>query len=140
MVGSARDLSLPKEGADGRAIHSYVDPTGNYLLAADLGSDVLRVVDISNGGFDELPAISLPPGNGPRHLIINPPNERSNRTLVYLIEEMSSTVAVFELEYPSEKQGALNLKEIQREVSTLPPDWKDSCVLSSVTRCGRLVR
>lgn len=105
---------------------SYVDPTGDYLLAADLGSDVLRVARISSGTLEDLPAISLPPGNGPRHLLIVPPNERSSRTLVYLIEEISSTVAVFELEYPSEKQGALNLKELQREVSTLPPDWKDS--------------
>lgn len=91
-----------------------------------MGSDVLRVVKIASGAFEDLPAISLPPGNGPRHLLIVPPNERSSRTLVYLIEELSSTIAVFELEYPSDKQGALNLKEIQREVSTLPPDWKDS--------------
>lgn len=91
-----------------------------------MGSDALRVVRIASGVFEYLPAISLPPGNGPRHLLVVPPNERSSRTLVYLIEELSSTIAVFELEYPSDKQAALNLKEIQREISTLPPDWKDS--------------
>lgn len=107
-------------------LRSYIDPTGDYLLAADLGADVLRVVKIADDSFDDLPALSLPPGNGPRHLVIVPPSEASSRTLVYLIEELSSTLAVFELEYPSGSQTALSLKEVQREVSTLPPDWKDT--------------
>lgn len=108
--------------------HSYVDPTGKYLLAADLGSDVLRVFDISSGIPSSLPSITLPPGNGPRHLFISPPRARSDRTLIYLIEEMGNTIAVFEVEYPSDKQAAFNLKKIQREVSVLPPDAKDTCV------------
>ncbi|BGP39148.1 hypothetical protein JCM10450v2_003103 [Rhodotorula kratochvilovae] len=104
----------------------YVDPTGQYLLAADLGTDVLRVFEISSGKPSALPSITLPPGNGPRHLVISPPDARSSRTLIYLIEELSNTIAVFEAEYPGEKQGAFNLKEIQREVSVLPPDAKDT--------------
>ncbi|GAA6054149.1 hypothetical protein JCM3770_003220 [Rhodotorula araucariae] len=104
----------------------YVDPTGHYLLATDLGTDVLRVFDISSGKPSALPSVSLPAGYGPRHLIISPPDARSSRTLVYLIEELSNTIAVFEVEYPSAKQAAFNLKEIQREVSVLPPNAKDT--------------
>ncbi|GAA5894427.1 hypothetical protein JCM8208_006234 [Rhodotorula glutinis] len=116
-----------KERQEAPHVHGvYVDPTGKYLFAADLGADMIRVFDISSGTPSSLPSISRPDGNGPRHLIFSPPNARSNRTLVYLIEEMGNTVAVLEVEYPSERQPALRLNAIQREVSVLPPDAKDT--------------
>ena len=93
---------------------------------------MIRVFDISSGKPSSLPSISRPAGNGPRHLIFSPPNARSDRTLVYLIEEMGNTVGVFEVEYPSENQPALRLNAIQREVSVLPPDAKDTCVSLSL--------
>lgn len=70
----------------------------------------------------------MPPGNGPRHLVFISPSEKSTRALLYLIEEIRSTIAVFEVEYPSAKSPDLSLKALQTEVSTLPPDYTDQCV------------
>ncbi|BGP31241.1 hypothetical protein JCM10296v2_003005 [Rhodotorula toruloides] len=104
----------------------YLEPTNRYLFAADLGADVLRIFDVSSPDkLEQLPAITMPPGNGPRHLVFAKPSESSTRTLLYLIEEIRSTIAVFEVEYPSEKSPDLGLKALQKEVSILPPDYTD---------------
>ncbi|GJN89675.1 hypothetical protein Rhopal_002662-T1 [Rhodotorula paludigena] len=135
VPGSSESLSFKGTGpnkARQEAPHPhgiYVDPTGKYLLCADLGTDVLRVFDIASGAPVALPSISLPPGNGPRHLLLaSPTAAASGKTLLYLIEELSNTIAVFEVEYPRDgaEQPALSLKEIQREVSILPADATDT--------------
>ncbi|GAA6016121.1 hypothetical protein JCM10207_004451 [Rhodosporidiobolus poonsookiae] len=104
----------------------YVDPTGQYLLATDLGGDQLKVYKINGSQLDALPSISLPAGNGPRHLVMSPPSASSSQTLLYLIEELSSTIAVFEILYPTTPEGPLSLRAIQKDVSTLPPDSKST--------------
>ncbi|GAA5919442.1 hypothetical protein JCM1841_002394 [Sporobolomyces salmonicolor] len=101
-----------------------IDPTGNFLFCADLGTDQLHVYKIGPQ-LTEQPAISLPAGNGPRHLVFAAPSSSSSRTLLYLVEELSNTVAIFEVLYPSSPDGTLSLNVLQREVSTLPPDYKD---------------
>ncbi|GAA5948824.1 hypothetical protein JCM10213_008696 [Rhodosporidiobolus nylandii] len=112
-----------KERQEGPHPHGvFLDPTGDYLLVADLGTDMLRVYYVADDMFEERPAISLPPGNGPRHLVVSPPSNSSSKTLLYLVEEITSTLAIFEVIYPPSSDDTLSLAAIQTELSTLPPD------------------
>ncbi|GAA5970574.1 hypothetical protein JCM11641_007357 [Rhodosporidiobolus odoratus] len=112
-----------KERQEQSHIHGvYLDPTGDYLLATDLGADQLKVYYIANGDFSERPAISLATGSGPRHLVTVPPSGSSTKTLLYLVEELSSCISISEIIYPSSPSGPLSLAAIQTEITILPPD------------------
>ncbi|GAA5823481.1 hypothetical protein JCM11251_000649 [Rhodosporidiobolus azoricus] len=102
----------------------YIDPTGEYLLATDLGSDQLKVYRINGDKLDALTPISLTPGVGPRHLVISPPSNSQSKTLLYLVEELTSAVSIYEIVYPSQAGGNFSLASVQKEISVLPPDYK----------------
>jgi len=88
------------------------DPTNRFVLATDLGLDLLYVYrfDHASGKLTELgEATSLPSGDGPRHFAFHP----TGRWL-YLLEEESSKIDSFEF---NPETGALNSP---RTISALP--------------------
>jgi 6-phosphogluconolactonase len=90
-----------------------LDAANRYVLAADLGIDKVMVYrfDSEHGKLlpNDPPFARTEPGSGPRHIAFGPGGK-----VVYVIEEISSTVEVFA--YDAE---AGTLKPLQR-ISTLP--------------------
>src|SRR5438270_1470594 len=76
------------------------DPSGNFVLATDLGLDRIFVwkFDAEKGKLipNTPPSVSLPPGDGPRHFAFHP-----NRRWMYSLQEASSTLVLFDYESPS---------------------------------------
>ncbi len=97
--------------------HSIMeDPSGRFILVADLGTDKLMVYRYDNRTGtvmpNDPPFISVTPGDGPRHMSFHP-----NGRWLYLVCEMGNSVHVFAWD-----AGAGRLTPIER-VSTLPPDF-----------------
>jgi 6-phosphogluconolactonase len=77
---------------DGPHAHSIlVDPSGRWVVAADLGLDQVLVyeLDRANGKLKPAPTpfFTLPPGSGPRHVTFHP-----NGKLAFVINELASTL------------------------------------------------
>jgi len=90
------------------------DPSGRFVLSADLGADKLYVYrfDSATGALSPsvAPWVPLPAGSGPRHLVFG----RDGRT-VYVISELAATVTAY-----SYHEGTLTLLQT---ISTVPPDF-----------------
>lgn len=101
------------------------DPSGRFVLHVDLGLDQIFVwkFDDQKGLLtpNDPPAISLPPGDGPRHFHFHP-NER----WFYSIQEEGSTVVLFD--YDAAK-GRLTARQT---ISTLPPGFGGSNFCSEI--------
>ena len=71
------------------------DPAGRYVLHVDLGLDQIFVwkFDEQSGSLtpNDPPAVSLPPGDGPRHFHFHP-----NGRWFYSIQEEGSTIVLFD--------------------------------------------
>ena len=110
------------------------DPSGRFVLHVDLGLDQIFVwkFDDQKGVLtpNDPAAISLPPGDGPRHFAFHP----SGRWL-YSIQEEGSTVVLFD--YDAAK-GRLTSRQT---LSTLPPGFAGSnfCSEIMVSADGRFV-
>jgi 6-phosphogluconolactonase len=110
------------------------DPSGRFVLHADLGLDRIFVwkFDERRGTLTpgETPAVSLPPGDGPRHFHFHP-----NGRWVYSIQEEGSTVVLFDYDA---KNGRLASRQT---ISTLPPGFAGSnfCSEILVSADGRFV-
>jgi 6-phosphogluconolactonase (cycloisomerase 2 family) len=101
------------------------DPSGRFLLHADLGLDKIFVweFDDQKGVLipNEPPAVPLPPGDGPRHFCFHP-----NGRWFYSIQEESSTIILFD--YDAAK-GRLASRQT---ISTLPPGFAGSNFCSEI--------
>mgnify|MGYP006436620059 CR=1 FL=1 len=99
---------------EGPHVH-YVrpDPQNQYVLAADLGIDQVRVYpfDAATGRLDttNVRVVETPPATGPRHLAFHPNGER-----VYLVGELSGTVTAYDYDAES---GQMTERQT---VSTVP--------------------
>jgi 6-phosphogluconolactonase len=112
-----RGSSVHPKRQQGPHAHSInPDPTNRLAVAADLGLDQLRFyqLDPANAELQPArpPAVSLPPGSGPRHLAYAPDGRSC-----YVINELLSTIAVFRVE--GESAGL----ELQQTISTLPEEF-----------------
>lgn len=109
------------------------DPTGSFLLTADLGADLIRVFSINNatGELADCPAINATAGAGPRHIrfgntklrkteMRDPKKKTVKRcekssagddAVFYVTNELSNTVTAYAVSYP--KSGCLQASEIQ---------------------------
>jgi 6-phosphogluconolactonase (cycloisomerase 2 family) len=78
-------------------VHSVVPtPDGKYLIASDLGADKLFVYRYDSTARQPLqparnPAVELPAGSGPRHVLFSHDGKHA-----YLTLEMSAQVALFD--------------------------------------------
>jgi 6-phosphogluconolactonase len=117
--GPARASSAPPgsfaiSGHDRPHAHMIeADPSGRFVLAADLGLDQILVwkFDEANGTLtpNDPPSVALPPGDGPRHFAFHPKGQ-----WFYSLQEEASTVATFDYDAAS---GRLRAKQT---ISTLP--------------------
>jgi 6-phosphogluconolactonase len=93
------------------------DPTGSYVLVADLGTDRLYVYRVDEqGGLTpgRSPYFATRPGAGPRHSTFHHVDAGMR---VYLINELDNTIDVLSYDDQSGE-----LKHLQN-VPTLPADW-----------------
>lgn len=91
------------------------DPTGNYVLTADLGLDqvLVRKLDRATGELTEQEPIKLPPGSGPRHFDISQDGGR-----MVVCGELDSTINLVTLDLPGNKS------KVTQSLSTLPAPTK----------------
>ncbi len=110
------------------------DPSGRFVLHADLGLDEILVwkFDEQQGVLtpNDPPAVSLPPGDGPRHFHFHP-----NGRWFYSIQEEGSTIVLFDYDGRAGKLAA------RQTISTLPPGFAGSnfCSEILVSADGRFV-
>ena len=110
------------------------DPSGRFVLHADLGLDQIFIwkFDDRTGVLspNDPPAISLPPGDGPRHFAFHP-----NGRWFYSLQEEGSNIVL--CDYDSAK-GRLAARQT---LSSLPPGFAGSNFTSEimVSEDGRFV-
>jgi 6-phosphogluconolactonase len=101
------------------------DPSGRFVLHADLGLDKIFVwrFDDQHGVLapNDPPSVSLPAGDGPRHFHFHP-----NGRWLYSIQEEGSTVVLFDYDSAS---GRLSPRQT---ISTLPPGFAGSNFCSEI--------
>jgi len=139
-IGSASAANAPPgsfaiSGHDRTHAHMIqADPSGRFVLHADLGLDKIFVwkFDAQKGllSASEPPAVSLPPGDGPRHFHFHP-----NGRWFYSIQEEGSTIALFDYD------AAIGRLASRQTISTLPPAFAGSnfCSEILVSADGRFV-
>jgi 6-phosphogluconolactonase (cycloisomerase 2 family) len=110
------------------------DPSGRFVLHVDLGLDTIFVwkFDVERGVLtaNDPAAVSLPPGDGPRHFHFHP-----NGRWLYSIQEEGSTIVLFDYDASA---GRLTARQT---ISTLPPHYAGSNFCSGilVSADGRFV-
>jgi len=101
------------------------DPAGRFVLHVDLGLDQILVwkFDSTTGKLspNDPPAISFPPGDGPRHFDFHP-----NGRWLYSIQEEASTIALLDYDAAS---GQLTSRQT---ISSLPPGFAGSNFCSGI--------
>jgi len=108
------------------------DPSGRFVLHADLGLDQIFAwkFDDQKGALtpNDPAAISLPPGDGPRHFHFHP-----NGRWLYSIQEEGSNIVLFDYD-----RGRLAARQT---ISSLPPGFAGSnfCSEILVSADGRFV-
>jgi len=131
IVGPTRATNAPPgtfafSGHDRTHAHMIqADPSGRFVLHVDLALDKIFVWKFDDEKGILLPndpaAISLPPGDGPRHFFFHP-----NGRWLYSIQEEGSNVVLFDYDA---NHGLLNARQT---VSTLPPGFAGSNFCSEI--------
>jgi 6-phosphogluconolactonase (cycloisomerase 2 family) len=114
---NAPEGSFAFSGHDAPHVHcAIMDANNKFLLQTDLGQDRIYVYSLNptSGKLTpaEVPFVSVPPGDGPRHLAFHP-----NGRWLYSIQEESSTLMFFSYDASS---GGLTQQQI---ISALPPGF-----------------
>lgn len=110
------------------------DPSGRFVLSADLGLDKILVwrFDGAAGKLapNDPPSVSLPPGDGPRHFAFHP-----NGRWLYSLQEEASTLVLFDWD------GAAGRLTARQTLSTLPKGFAGTDFTSevAVSADGRFV-
>jgi len=93
-----------------------LDPSGNFIVCADLGLDKLMTYkyDSSNGELtaNDFPFAQVEPGNGPRHFAFS-----NDGKYGYTNNEITSSVTAFSFNPSSGKMDELHT------LSTIPKEW-----------------
>lgn len=98
------------ERQEGSHIHQLKTIPGleEYILAADLGADVIRLLEFKEGVLSHISDIPCPPGSGPRHMEFH---EGEKGLIIYCMAELSGEVLVYEL---SAQEGLPTFRLIQQ--------------------------
>ncbi|KAK4227867.1 Lactonase, 7-bladed beta-propeller-domain-containing protein [Podospora fimiseda] len=123
-VSALEDKKFPVPTGDGateaqkqsRPHQAVLDPTGEFLVFPDLGSDLVRVfqVDSTTLKLAEKESLQLARGTGPRHATFF---KGADKTYLYLLNEIANTLKVFTVTYSGE---SLSFQEIYSESSHGP--------------------
>jgi 6-phosphogluconolactonase (cycloisomerase 2 family) len=139
-VGPTRAANAPPgsfafSGHDRTHAHMIqADPSGRFVLQVDLGLDQILIwkFEEAKGVLtpNDPPAVSLPPGDGPRHFHFHP-----NGRWFYSIQEEGSNIVLFEYD------GANGRLRPRQTISTLPAGFAGSnfCSEILVSADGRFV-
>lgn len=114
-LGAAKTIYLDENGKYTSHPHCVVfDPSGRYLLVADLGRDQVLIFAWNNetGALTAHSSVTTVKGAGPRHVEFH-----RNGRFTYVTNELNSTLGAYSFDA---EQGTLT--HIQT-VSTLPADW-----------------
>ena len=122
--------SFAFSGHDAPHAHQIIpSPDNKFVLQTDLGQDRIYVYSFNSTSGKLTPAatpyVSLPPGDGPRHMSFHP-----NGRWLYSLQEEASTLALFSYD---ESTGALTS---QQTISALPPGFTGSSFASEVRVSG----
>jgi 6-phosphogluconolactonase len=130
-IGPTRATNAPpgscaRSGHDRTHAHMIQpDPSGRFVLHADLGLDQIFVwkFDEEHGLLtpNDPPAVSLPPGDGPRHFHFHPRGR-----WFYSIQEEGSTIALFDYD------AVMGRLAPRQTISTLPPGFAGSNFCSEI--------
>jgi 6-phosphogluconolactonase len=130
-IGPTRATNAPPgsfafSGHDRTHAHMIqADPSGRFVLHADLGLDRIFVwkFDAQQGVLtpNDPPAVSLPPGDGPRHFHFHP-----NGRWFYSIQEEGSTIVLFDYDAITGRLAS------RQTISTLPPGFAGSNFCSEI--------
>jgi len=105
------------------------DASGRFVLHADLGLDKIFVwkFDERSGVLtpNDPPAVSLPPGDGPRHFFFHP-----NGRWCYSLQEEGSNIVLFD--YDAAKGRLVS----RQTISSLPPGFAGSNFSSEIMVSG----
>ena len=89
-IGESPDLVQHQgNGRDPHAHQVLPDPTGQWVLAVDLGADSVYVYGLAAGKLEQHQQLRLPDGAGPRHLAFHPDGDR-----VYVLGELRPEITV----------------------------------------------
>ena len=134
-IGPARATNAPPgsfafSGHDRTHAHQILaDPSGRFVVHVDLGLDRIFVwkFDAERGLLvaNDPPSVSLPPGDGPRHVHVHP-----NGRWLYSIQEEGSTIVKFDYD------GASGRLTARQTISTLPPGFAGSNFCSEILVSG----
>jgi 6-phosphogluconolactonase (cycloisomerase 2 family) len=118
--------SFAISGHDGTHAHMIdADPSGRFVLHIEVGMDQIFVwkFDEQSGVLtpNEPPAVSLPPGDGPRHFHFHPKGR-----WLYSLQEEASTIVLFDYDAP---RGRLTPRQT---ISTLPPGFAGTNFCSEI--------
>jgi 6-phosphogluconolactonase (cycloisomerase 2 family) len=101
------------------------DPSGRFVLATDLGLDVILIwrfdPDVGRLAPADPPSVALPPGDGPRHFAFH-----WNARWLYAVQEEASTIVVFDYDATN---GRLTAKQT---ISTLPKGFAGTNFTSGI--------
>jgi 6-phosphogluconolactonase (cycloisomerase 2 family) len=87
---------------------AFTDPTGAFMIVPDLGADLTRIFKINrdSGKLTACPAIASLPGDGPRHGEFR---KAGDSLKYYSLNEVSSSVGVYDVVYPTKRDDCLKL-------------------------------
>ncbi|ORY04945.1 Lactonase, 7-bladed beta-propeller-domain-containing protein [Clohesyomyces aquaticus] len=92
---------------------AFTDPSGAFMVVPDLGADLTRIfrIDQSSGMLTSCGNIASLPGDGPRHGVFRSTGSGGSSALKYYsLNEVSSSVGVYDVTYPSSNStGCLGL-------------------------------
>ncbi len=108
--------------------HSHMilpDPSGRFVLAADLGLDRILIwkFDAEAGKLipNDPPSVGVAPGDGPRHFAFHP-----NGRVLYSLQEEGSTLVTFDYD------GATGKLTAKQTISSLPANFAGTNFTSEV--------
>ncbi|KAK3688517.1 Lactonase, 7-bladed beta-propeller-domain-containing protein [Podospora appendiculata] len=81
---------------------AILDPTGKFLFAPDLGSDLIHIFTFDPVTLKYSPAAPLvvAPGSGPRHITFL--TLKGGKTVLYLITELSNSIVGYNVNYKAD--------------------------------------
>jgi 6-phosphogluconolactonase len=102
------------KGQDGKVSHAHMispDNAGKMIYVTDLGLNRIVIYDFdsANGQLHQIQngIVDLPKGAGPRHFVFN-----SDNTKMYVINELNSTISVFNVEQNGELTSIQNISTL----------------------------
>ena len=81
----------PHDRQDASHVHAVAfDPSGTYLAGADLGTDMIKIFTYADGNLEEVSAVTVEAGSGPRHIAFHPDGD-----VLYSINELTAVIRSF---------------------------------------------